>query len=122
MSEQGPDGNVHKVYAVEARTGSDADDDDDGAVVVGALWLGSTDQWQSAYIYDIRIAGEFQGSGFGRATLGEAERVASRLGAESLALHVFGDNTRARKLYLTSGYEETNVNMRKRLTVDTPDS
>ena len=40
---------------------------------------------------------------------------ARSLGYDAIGLHVFGDNDVARTLYRTSGYEETDVTMRKAL-------
>jgi RimJ/RimL family protein N-acetyltransferase len=46
-----------------------------------------------------------------------AAEKARALGCRELALHVFGHNLQARRLYAKLGYAETNVNMSKPLAV-----
>jgi ribosomal protein S18 acetylase RimI-like enzyme len=45
-----------------------------------------------------------------------AEDEARRLGVDTIRLHVFGHNTRARPLYDKLGYEPTNIMMSKTLS------
>lgn len=80
---------------------------------VGILWLHT--EGAKSFVYDIHIDEDFQGKGFGRATMLEAEREARRRGASVLGLHVFGHNIRARALYQSLGYHETSVAMEKSL-------
>lgn len=85
---------------------------------VGALWLGVTHPRGNpgcAFIYDIEVAEAHRGAGHGRALLAAAEEAARTHGAEALELNVFGDNTRAIRLYETSGYRVVTQQMRKAL-------
>lgn len=87
--------------------------------VVGYLWIapsapGSVDWW----VFDVKIAEEHRGSGYGRAAMRLAETMAAAHGARTLGLNVFGYNTVARGLYESLGYETTSVQMRKPLTPD----
>jgi GNAT superfamily N-acetyltransferase len=56
-----------------------------------------------------------QGKGYGRALLQAAEQQAARHGSKAIGLNVFGTNTVARRLYESSGYQITSMNMRKEL-------
>lgn len=82
---------------------------------VGTAWLhfdrSATPPF--AYLNDIRIDDRAQGRGLGRAALAALEGAAREAGCASMQLHVFGHNTRARRLYESAGYRTTNVNMRK---------
>jgi ribosomal protein S18 acetylase RimI-like enzyme len=86
----------------------------------GVLWInvrtkaGRTE----AFIYDIVIAEERRGQGYGRATMLACVERARELGADSVGLHVFGDNTVARKLYTSLGFIETSVQMSLPLTAE----
>ena len=64
-----------------------------------------------AYIYDIEVREGQRGRGYGRATMLAAIDEARGLGAETMGLHVFGNNATARALYQSLGFVETNVNM-----------
>jgi ribosomal protein S18 acetylase RimI-like enzyme len=66
-----------------------------------------------AFIYDFIIEEQFRGKGYGRQTLTALDENLLSMNAESVRLHVFGDNTIAQELYKKSGYEITNVNMKK---------
>lgn len=96
----------------------------DGAAI-GVLWLylpgdipGATaDGRQSAFVYDVEVAREMRGRGFGRAVMLAAERYARERGATSMRLHVFGENLVARRLYESLGYTATNISMAKSLAV-----
>jgi ribosomal protein S18 acetylase RimI-like enzyme len=54
-------------------------------------------------------------SGFGEAALEALHAWAREQGYDRVGLHVFGNNDVARRLYLRTGYVETNVQMEKRL-------
>lgn len=87
-------------------------------VPIGYLWLATepTDaSADGAWIYAIEIQPEFRGRGFGRRLLAAAEHEARRLGATAVALNVFGPNRVARRLYESSGYDVTSLQMRKPL-------
>ena len=75
--------------------------------LLGSVWIGlrPNDLATRAFIYDITIDEAFQGKGYGRQLLALAELKAKKLGAEVIALHVFGYNDRAVKLYQTSGFK-----------------
>lgn len=86
--------------------------------VIGYLWLATepTDSFgDGAWIYAIAVDPQFRGRGFGRRLLEAAELEARRLGAASIALNVFGKNRVARRLYESSGFEVTSLQMRKSL-------
>ena len=60
----------------------------------------------SAHLETIIVAPTARGQGLGRALLQRAEEKAKSLGAQSMSLHVFFKNMRARSLYQSSGYDE----------------
>ena len=60
----------------------------------------------SAHLETIIVAPSARGQGLGRRLLNRAEKRAAELGAESLSLHVFSKNERARALYQSSGFDE----------------
>ena len=61
----------------------------------------------SAHLETIVVAPAARGRGIGRSLLARAEDRAQQLGAQSLTLHVFSNNHRARRLYQRGGYEES---------------
>ena len=71
-----------------------------------------------AWIYAIEVKPEHRGRGYSRALLAAAERAAADHGAVAIGLNVFGPNAVARRLYETSGYEITALQMRKPLPAD----
>ena len=85
---------------------------------IGVLWLGLTHPRGTpdcAFIYDIEINEEHRGAGYGRALLAAAEDAVRSRGVGAVELNVFGDNARAVRLYLTSGYRVVTQQMRKSL-------
>ncbi len=80
---------------------------------VGVVWLAI--EPRGGFIYDLEVFEPFRRRGYGEAAMRELEGFARARGARKLLLHVFGDNDRARKLYLKLGYVETNVLMAKPL-------
>ncbi len=89
--------------------------DRDGAHV-GVLWVGPIpDAADALYIWDIAIEPQAQGRGYGQAALEALHAWARAHGYGRVSLHVFGSNDTARRLYLRSGYVETDVSMEKRL-------
>lgn len=84
---------------------------------IGIIWINlqSKRNPPSAFIYDIAIDEDQRGKGFGTATMLAIESEARRLGAHSIALHVFGHNQTAFSLYQKVGYAITSYNMRKEL-------
>ncbi|WP_437816038.1 GNAT family N-acetyltransferase [Sorangium sp. So ce1078] len=89
----------------------------EGNALVGHLWIGvtSVDGFRSAFVYDIHLREDARGRGLGRRVMALAEEAASGLGARDIELHVFAQNTRARRLYESLGYRMTSLSMRKRL-------
>ncbi len=69
--------------------------------------LRSSETGSSVYIYDITIAAESRGKGYGKAVMRLAEFEAKKLGARSVKLHVFTHNDRARSLYDGLGFRVT---------------
>lgn len=87
-----------------------------GGEPVGLVWVAlDRPRPGEAWIYDIRVNPEHQGKGYGRALLHAAEQEAARHRSQAIGLNVFGTNTIARRLYESSGYQVTAMNMRKEL-------
>jgi ribosomal protein S18 acetylase RimI-like enzyme len=95
----------HRLCSIVSETGEN----------VGILWFGPLHDIGrgTCFIWDIEIAEEARGRGYGRAALVALEPIARESGYEAIGLHVFGDNEAARHLYRSSGYLETDVMMRK---------
>jgi ribosomal protein S18 acetylase RimI-like enzyme len=89
-----------------------------GRQPVGWLWLNvpaiGTDPLM-AWVNDIEVDPAYRGSGYGRAAMLLAEREARARGMTSLGLNVHGQNTVARSLYNSLGYEVMAQQMRKPL-------
>jgi ribosomal protein S18 acetylase RimI-like enzyme len=81
---------------------------------VGIVWLAI--EPRGGFIYDLLVFESHRRQGYAQEALLLAEGIAREKGARRLSLHVFGDNTGARKLYTALGYSETNVAMSKMLT------
>ena len=65
------------------------------------------------FIYDFVIFEQYQGQGYGKKAMKEAEIIAKELGMNKIGLNVFGHNKIARGLYEKMGYEITNITMAK---------
>ena len=88
----------------------------DGEEAVGMIWMKvKTQPSKSGFIYDVYVDEKFRGKGYGKSLMLLLEEKAREMELTSLALHVFGSNHVARKLYETIGYEITNVMMSKAL-------
>lgn len=89
-----------------------------GAEVLGWLWFKIVAEWgvTSAFVYDLEVKAEYRRQGVARAIMALLESQARARGASKIALHVFGQNTSARDLYLKSGYTITDYSMAKELT------
>ncbi len=59
----------------------------------------------SAHLEALAVAKEAEGRGIGQALVKAVEEAVRAGGAETLTLHVFGVNTRARSMYEKLGYE-----------------
>jgi ribosomal protein S18 acetylase RimI-like enzyme len=90
---------------------------DETGAIVGTLWFGPIDIGgrRTCFIYDFEVSAGMRGRGFGRQALDALEPLAREQGYDAISLHVFGDNEVARNLYRSSGYVETDVQMRKSL-------
>jgi ribosomal protein S18 acetylase RimI-like enzyme len=85
---------------------------------VGWLWLGFPDPSRDslmAWVYNIEVDPPFQGRGYGRAAMLAAEGEARTRGMTSLGLNVHGQNTVARSLYDSLGYQVMAMQMKKPL-------
>ena len=84
---------------------------------IGMIWIGTQPGGvkASGFVYNLYIEEGFRRQGYGRAAMVAAEEQARELGWTSLALHVFGHNQAARKLYESLGYEVRSMNMVKQL-------
>jgi ribosomal protein S18 acetylase RimI-like enzyme len=78
---------------------------------IGLLWVQVKDQ--KAFIYDFIIDESFRGKGYGKQALAALDEKLISMNVDSVGLHVFGHNIVAQELYKKSGYEITNINMRK---------
>lgn len=90
----------------------------DGDVPVGWLWLGApgpNPDPQMAWIFDVEIDDAFRGRGYGRAAMRLAEDEARARGMTSLGLNVHGQNTVARSLYDSLGYQAMSLQLKKPL-------
>jgi ribosomal protein S18 acetylase RimI-like enzyme len=81
---------------------------------VGVIWLAI--EPHGGFIYDLEIFEPHRRRGFAEEAMRLIEGVAREKGADTLSLHVFGDNASARRLYGKLGYAETNVRMSKSLS------
>ena len=84
---------------------------DDAGNKIGVLWVQVKDG--KAFIFDFVIDEEFRGKGFGKQALTAMDEKLKSMGAESVALHVFGDNISAQELYKKMGFSILGMNMKK---------
>jgi len=84
--------------------------------IVGLAWVAlEHGEKRGAWIYDIENLAGQRGKGYGRALLHALEQLVLEHGVESIGLNVFAGNNFARKLYESTGYEATSIQMRKAL-------
>ncbi|GED66007.1 GNAT family N-acetyltransferase [Lysinibacillus sp. FSL M8-0216] len=81
-------------------------------ILVGMIWI-SQKTPNEGFIYDFVIFEQYQGQGYGKKAMKEAEIIAKQLGMNKIGLNVFGHNKIARGLYEKMGYEITNITMAK---------
>lgn len=74
-------------------------------VVIASLRPELLSHAPSAHIEALAVAENAQGRGVGTALIAAAEAAVRTRGAETMTLHVFARNTRARALYERAGYE-----------------
>lgn len=80
---------------------------------IGVLWVQVKEG--KAFILDFIIDKEYRGKGLGKETLIALDDKLKSMGAESVALHVFGDNISAQELYKKMGFKITDIQMKKDL-------
>lgn len=85
--------------------------------VIGTIWFVVSTKWgaTTAFIYDLEINAAHRRSGHAEAAMRLIEPKAKALGATKLALHVFGFNDGAIRLYENLDYKTTDINMAKPL-------
>jgi ribosomal protein S18 acetylase RimI-like enzyme len=83
----------------------------DGDRMIGYLWVEVKDG--KAFIYNFLIHEEYRGKGYGKLALAAMDEKLKSMHVQSVALHVFGDNTTAQELYKKMGFEITNMHMQK---------
>jgi len=98
----------HYLYAITSA---------DGDTSVGMLWfeLRERQNTKSAFLFDVHLEPEYRGKGLGRRVMEELEVRVKELGARSIGLFVFGDNSAARTLYEKCGFRYANMYMTKDL-------
>ncbi|WP_406388038.1 GNAT family N-acetyltransferase [Streptomyces sp. NBC_00211] len=84
-----------------------------GGAPVGHVWVAPSGE--GAYVFDVAVAEEHRGRGYGRDLMLLAERAALAGEHRVLGLHVFAGNTPALRLYESLGYRTTDVNYAKDL-------
>lgn len=91
--------------------------DDSTGVKVGTIWIKAFRDVgvPYAFVYDIIIDRDERRKGYGKAAMKALEAVVKELGLGRIGLHVFGHNEAAIKLYETSGFRVTDINMMKTL-------
>ncbi|MFB7160110.1 MULTISPECIES: GNAT family N-acetyltransferase [unclassified Lysinibacillus] len=84
-------------------------------ILVGMIWISqkAPTNPNEGFIYDFVIFEQYQGQGYGKKAMREAEIIAKELGMNKIGLNVFGHNKIARGLYEKMGYEITNITMAK---------
>lgn len=87
----------------------------EGGENVGTVWLGFKSPGR-AFVFDIIVEENHRGHGYGRSAMRQLETEARRLGATRIGLHVFGYNKMAIQLYISLGYETTDLVMEKSLS------
>jgi ribosomal protein S18 acetylase RimI-like enzyme len=91
---------------------------DDQEKNVGDLWFAVMDikGRDKIFIFDIFVDASTRGQGIGKKALTWLEEKTRENSLSEIALHVFGHNKRAQKLYSEMGYEITSIQMVKKLT------
>jgi ribosomal protein S18 acetylase RimI-like enzyme len=89
----------------------------DGEQTVGMIWMKAElgRAVKSGFIFDVMVAEEFRGKGYGRQLMLLIEEKARELDLKSIGLHVFAYNKVAKNLYESLGYEVSSLNMIKKL-------
>lgn len=87
----------------------------DDQAKVGYVWVKLEPDAQSAFLYQIDVIAEYQGRGYGTQAIRNLEALLKSKGVQKLALHVFGFNEKAIRLYERLGFEVGSLNMHKPL-------
>lgn len=80
---------------------------------VGYLWVHVEPEGKRAFLYQIFVLPEHRSKGFGSSAVREVEKILKAKGVEQLALHVFGFNEGAIRLYKRLGFQVTSLNMHR---------
>ena len=80
---------------------------------IGVLWVQVKER--KAFILDFVIEKGFRGKGFGKQALAALDEKLRAMDAESVGLHVFGDNVTAQELYKKAGFQISGIHMNKKL-------
>ena len=93
-------------------------EDDNSQNKVGVLWYAVDDRggMKKAFVYDVIIFEEYRRRGYGSETFQVLEDIVRNQGLDEIALHVFGHNRVARKMYEKLGFVETDVMLSKKLS------
>ena len=86
---------------------------DENGNKIGVLWVQVKDR--KAFIFDFLIDEAFRGKGYGKQALAAMDEKLKSMNAESVSLHVFGDNIAAQELYKKVGFQITGIHMKKTL-------
>ncbi|MFK8050820.1 MAG: GNAT family N-acetyltransferase [Halioglobus sp.] len=88
-------------------------------VKLGHIWVKIEDHSGnlSGFIYDLEIYPAFRRRGYAKLALGILEELVAGLGATSLRLHVFNQNSAAIDLYNSLGYQTVSHNMQKQIAL-----
>lgn len=78
---------------------------------IGVLWVQVKEG--KAFIFDFVLDETYRGKGYGKQSLQAMDERLKSMGAQSVALHVFGDNIPAQELYKKAGFEITGMHMKK---------
>jgi ribosomal protein S18 acetylase RimI-like enzyme len=79
---------------------------------VGWLWFSETsDVPGEAWIFDVEVAADVRGRGYGRAIMREALVKVRAMGCVKLGLNVFGSNDVAINLYRSMGFRTQSMQM-----------
>jgi ribosomal protein S18 acetylase RimI-like enzyme len=68
-----------------------------------------------AWVFQVEVAPEYRGRGYGRVAMLRAEHDARARGMTSLGLNVHGQNKVARSLYDRLGYQAMSLQLKKAL-------
>ena len=84
---------------------------------LGWVWFKIATEWgvTSAFVYDLEVKPEYRRQGVASTVMRLLEDEVRKHGATKIALHVFGQNTAARDLYLKAGYRISDYSMAKEL-------